>query len=573
MHFMKNKRMSFRDELQKTLLTYAMFPLLAASAILVVVLGYILLNNVVYGSKWDAQAAAQQLDGACAVYHAKLSDLARRLDPDLFADSSAYRAQVNAEIYQFINERQERPRFYLMDGDQQLVFSTENSNELREESISLIFWRLNRALREADQVTMLGRAVTADASRAYLMLGRRLDDPEKSTEAYLSFLIPESTYARLLADLGSSVLITDYFDTLFISGSGALTSLHGKLDQSARYHSGFFRSDDNTYYCSYQATENGLFHVYAVRECGHFLNTILVLALLVLAIFLVILCAILLSARRIAARKMKIIDDITSACQRAQVGDLTTRLNISSHDEFEVIGDAYNSMIDSIRSLMERSVVLAKETAISRVKQLESQFNPHFLFNTLENVRYMIRLNPKAANDMIVSLSELLRYSINDDKELVPLTEDMTYISHYVQILKMRFGSRLQYELELPPALENYRLPRLIVQPVIENSVKYCMESRDTLTVHVSVFVKDDLLVIRVQDNGNGIPAETLERIHESLRTHNAAGSGHLGLLNVNERIRLMYGETYGVRLLSSDKGTTVELLFPYQTEEASHDS
>lgn len=565
---MKKKRMSFRDELQKTLLTYAMIPLLAATTILIVVLGYILLTNVVFGSKGDAQAAAQQLDGACADYHAKLSELALRLDPDQFSSSQTYRSKINADIYQFINERKEHPRFYLIGNNQQIVFSTETNAALRQEEESLIQWRLIRALRTSPSVTILARSVTADISRAYLILGCQLMNESGQNSGQLCFLIPDNTYVKMLTDLGSSIFITDAFDSLFISGSEVLPSLHGKLDAAVRYDSGFFQNSNGTYYRSYHATANLLFHVYAVRECGRFLNTILVLVLLVGAIFLVILFAIVLSAKRIAAQKMKIIDEITNACQQAQVGDLTTRLNISSHDEFEVIGDAYNSMIDSIRSLMERSVVLAKETAVSRIKQLESQFNPHFLYNTLENVRYMIRLNPKAANDMIISLSELLRYSINASVDHVSLAEDMTYTGHYVQILKMRFGSRLQYQLSLPAELEAYHVPRLIVQPVIENAVKYCMESRNILIVKVNVFLRENQLVISVQDNGNGIPPDTLVQIHDSLRTHSPVSSGHFGLLNVHERIRLLYGEFYGINVSSSESGTTVELLFPYQMEE-----
>ena len=283
--------------------------------------------------------------------------------------------------------------------------------------------------------------------------------------------------------------------------------------------------------------------------------------------FGIIALSVVASANRIAGSKTKIIDEITSACRQAQAGNLMTRLHISSHDEFKVIGDAYNSMLDSIRELMEHSVELAQETAVARIKQLESQFHPHFLFNTLENVRFLIRLDPKAADEMMVDLSKLLRYSISISEQ-VTLEEDMDYTRRYMHLLKTRFEDRLQGTIDLPEELKGARIMRLITQPIIENAVKYCIDQADILRVDVRAEREGDDLLLIVRDSGQGIGEEMLATLRERMAQPKPGAWGHIGILNVHERIRLVYGEDYGVSIASSGEGTTVTLRLPCAMEE-----
>ena len=217
-----------------------------------------------------------------------------------------------------------------------------------------------------------------------------------------------------------------------------------------------------------------------------------------------------------------------------------------------------------MRKLIERSVELGHETAVSRIKQLESQFNPHFLFNTLENVRFMIRMDPKGADKALVQLSSLLRYSIEPSGMMIPLKDDLDYIRSYLQILELRFGERLHYQIDVPQELEQFPVPKLIAQPMIENAIRYGMKKRGTLNVVLSACREGEQVILRITDDGQGIEAETLQAILSSLDNPEKDRSGHLGILNVHERIRLMYGDPYGVTIETKpEKGTVVSLHFP----------
>ena len=174
-----------------------------------------------------------------------------------------------------------------------------------------------------------------------------------------------------------------------------------------------------------------------------------VLLLMVLLFFAAMIAAIQISTKRVAQEKTRVIDEIATACDLVSHGNLNTELTISSHDEFQVIAQAYNTMLENVRKSMEKSVKLGRDTAVAQIRQMESQFNPHFLFNTLENIRFMVRLDPGAADAAMVQLAQLMRYSIKQEGMTVSLKEDLRYIESYMSILKMRFGSRLSYETRI----------------------------------------------------------------------------------------------------------------------------
>lgn len=123
-------------------------------------------------------------------------------------------------------------------------------------------------------------------------------------------------------------------------------------------------------------------------------------------------------------------------------------------------------MIGSIRHLLARHQELAKENMLATVQILESQFNPHFLFNTLESIRYMIKFGPGEAEKMLVSLSRMLRYSIQNGKDVVTVKEEMDFISRYLQVMLYRYGDRLRYSIDLEEGSRNASIPRMTLQPL-----------------------------------------------------------------------------------------------------------
>lgn len=562
------RRTSFCDDLRKTFLKHALIPLTVAVLMVLLVMGVSLISNVVSTCYEDATIVREQVNQIWEECSSWLEDFSVMIDMTRFSSQLDYRADVYTEVYRFINTFDIPPQLYLMDDQYAILFSTEKNASVKETCHSLLYWRLIRNLQinNTDTAALLARSVDTEAeTNAYWLMGYRLRDHAGMTIGYACFVLPRSIVANISNTLTSHTIITDAFDRIYLSTMPTCRVCLGKLTIPLRGAKGVVQYAGMPYYIHQESLAIPGATLYTVQNCAGIVTMLSLVIVLALIMFLAIFVAAFFSLRRSLNRKTKIFEEITNACQLVQVGNLTTRLHADQYTEFAVISDSYNQMLDSIQRLMEESVELAKETAVSRIKQLESQFNPHFLFNTLETVRYMVRMNPEAANAMILNMATLLRYSIDTTNDVITLEQDMAFTHCYISIMKQRFGQRLQYELTLPDELRNARITKLIAQPIIENCLKHCMDKKESLVVSVVVQREGEDLTLAVRDNGPGISKEVLDMLHDHIHNPAKRIRGHIGLLNVHERLRLMYGDKYGLEIASSEQGTEIMLRFPYQ--------
>ena len=273
-------------------------------------------------------------------------------------------------------------------------------------------------------------------------------------------------------------------------------------------------------------------------------------------------------SRKMAQKRALDFYTILQGMERVQEGNLDRLIELEEDNEFRRIADAYNDMIRSLKLQMEKNQKMAELVAASQVKQLESQFNPHFLFNTLENIRYMYKIDPTIAETMILSLSNLLRYSLDNTSGLVPLQEDLVHLKNYLSILKYRFNRRLSYDISVAEEAKTCLIPRLIIQPMIENAVKYGFGNHRTLHIELKAYCHEGKLTIICRDDGVGMTAGELDRISRIL-AQEENGSGHYGLYNIHRRLHLLYGAPYGVEIRSQEGyGTTLVVTSPVRIEE-----
>ena len=226
-----------------------------------------------------------------------------------------------------------------------------------------------------------------------------------------------------------------------------------------------------------------------------------------------------------------------------------------------------------LRSVRRESRLTAQAldhlTTIAELRELESQFNPHFLFNTLENIKFMVRLDPGAATEMIMALSALLRYSIAGDGRQVALQEDLKYLESYMKIQKYRFGSRLAFTSEVDAAAQQAAVPKLLFQPLLENAIKYGEDADGNLRIIFQIKRRDNALLVLVKDAGGGIEQSQLTRL-QSLLKSTENNSSHKGLFNVQRRLQLLYGEACGLRIdCPAEGGTEIRLHLPLIKKES----
>lgn len=204
-----------------------------------------------------------------------------------------------------------------------------------------------------------------------------------------------------------------------------------------------------------------------------------------------------------------------------------------------------------------------------QLKVLQSQINPHFLFNTLNTISRIAYLeNAEQTQNVTYSLAKIMRYSLRNVSEPVTLKEELDYIQCYLSIQQFRFGDQIQYEQHLNLDLEAMRIPIFSIQPIIENAIIHGLEPKEGESIiRFTGIVRDDEIILEISDTGVGMPEEKISSIfsrEENIRNSHTTG---IGINNVQKRMKHYFGEEYGIKSITSEigKGTTVKITLPFQ--------
>ncbi|MGL5417402.1 MAG: sensor histidine kinase [Clostridium sp.] len=242
------------------------------------------------------------------------------------------------------------------------------------------------------------------------------------------------------------------------------------------------------------------------------------------------------------------------------INDIDIEINGST--EVKHLGKAIKSMAKRVNTLMDEMVIVEKAKRKNELDALQAQINPHFLYNTLDSIIWMIeRENYSKSVNMVSALAKFFRISLSKGKNIITLEKEIEHAKNYLTIQKIRYKNRFDYSIEIDEEVKNLASIKLIVQPLVENAIFHGMEDMyGDGEIIIKAYRKEDDVYIEVTDNGMGM----LEDVCENLLTENSkvkgAGSG-VGLKNVHERIKLYFGEGYGVSVESElDEGTTVRI-------------
>jgi len=313
------------------------------------------------------------------------------------------------------------------------------------------------------------------------------------------------------------------------------------------YRIGMVRSDYNKWYYFSLIPQADL------DEQSSSLKRFFVVALVVFAVFFVLLAW--LSSHYIT----KPIRQMVSAMKRIQKDNFGFRLQAQSEDEIGLMQSAFNGMSERINDLIQEVKVISEQEKEAEVRALQAQLNPHFVYNTLDAMNWIaIERNQRDISSMITALSDMMRYAIKPGTPYVTIEEELKWARNYAYLQEIRFEERFGIEFEVDPTLLGCKVPRLLLQPYLENSILHGMENKET-GGHIHVAIKEEGGVIRIEirDNGSGIPEEKMRMIQER--------SGHgIGIYNLDERLKLEFGPEYGVSVHSSQgAGTTVTIRMP----------
>ena len=289
-------------------------------------------------------------------------------------------------------------------------------------------------------------------------------------------------------------------------------------------------------------------------------------------IFMMTLVLIIVSMQRSRAF-VRPIDSLMQVIRRVNNFELDARFKERSGDEIEVLGRSFNRLLDRLQQLIEeitqsknREQELETKKREAELNALQSQINPHFLYNTFESINWLIIQNENdKAVTMMTSLADLFRIGINRGQTIVSLQEELQHAEAYITIQKIRYQDKLNviWNIQLVPT--RYKTMKLVLQPIIENAIYHGIElMEDAGTVEIKGFIEDDRLHLQVIDNGLGIENGRLTELQELFSNWYHEPSRSIGLFNVNERIKLLFGDNYGLHISSKvNEGTIVTVVLP----------
>jgi len=252
-------------------------------------------------------------------------------------------------------------------------------------------------------------------------------------------------------------------------------------------------------------------------------------------------------------------------------GDFTTRTTCDNHDELSILSDSFNDMAFKLEQQV-RSIRLEQENLrYMESKLLQTQINPHFLYNTLDTIIWLIEgeKNQEAIN-IVVSLSEFFRIVVSKGKDFITIREEEIHVKSYLQIQQSRYKDILDYEIHIPEELYSYQILKMTLQPLIENSIYHgikMLRARGKITVTGEIM--DEVICFHVIDNGIGMDEAELHAIREEIEMPGSRQSTGFGLANVNKRIKLNYGNMYGLDIQSKKgEGTDILIKIPARQVE-----
>lgn len=266
----------------------------------------------------------------------------------------------------------------------------------------------------------------------------------------------------------------------------------------------------------------------------------------------------------------KPVSRLHQAIQSFGVGKLDVRVDETGIGEISSLEQGFNQMAGEIQELMDRSISQEQEKRHMERRLLQAQISPHFLYNTLDSIIWMIQGKQyEGAGKMVSLLARFFRVALSKGKDIIPLRQEVEHATSYLSIQNIRFQDKFDFELNIDESLMEYLCPKITIQPILENAIYHGVENMfGDGEIILSIQEHGEDICIEVSDNGEGMTEEQVEKIlHHDIRKTSGKGSG-VGVYNVDSRIKLLYGENYGISIQSElDEGTTVKILLPKVSE------
>ena len=317
--------------------------------------------------------------------------------------------------------------------------------------------------------------------------------------------------------------------------------------------------DDIQYYIYYQTRYMEKVTDTLQKQIGRFMVVCSILIAVLIAVVAV-------SAVMIVSGILQPIRQLNSVTEKIAQGDFNARAQVNSDDEVAELAVSFNKMAGNMQSLIDKVKEDERKMRKADLRLLQEQIQPHYLYNTLDTIVWLIESNePDEAVTMVVTLSDFFREILSKGKEFISIKEEEKHISSYLQIQEMRYRDILEYDIQLDQVIYKYQILKLTLQPVVENALYHGIKyKRAKGCIHIHGEKEGDIIRLTVRDDGVGMDEEELAQLRQQIEKPCQETEKGFGLANVNERIHMYFGYEYGMKIESEKgKGTTVEIVIP----------
>lgn len=317
--------------------------------------------------------------------------------------------------------------------------------------------------------------------------------------------------------------------------------------------------DDIQYYIYYQTQSIETLKVQLNSQVQNFIAVCSMALVFVVA-------GVLVTAVLISNSITRPVKELCGVTDKISKGDFSARAGVTTEDEVAQLAGRVNHMSEQLEIMVSQIKEDERKMRYAELRLLQEQINPHFLYNTLDTIVWLIEgnLNEKAMH-MVVSLSDFFRLVLSHGKEFISIQDEERHIRSYLEIQQVRYCDILEYEIAIEPELYQYKILKLSLQPIVENALYHGIKyKRAKGKIEITGSVQNEKIYITVKDTGVGMSREQLEKLREDIKQPCKETEAGFGLANVNERMRIHFGAEYGMTIDSVEgEGTTVSLVIP----------
>jgi two-component system sensor histidine kinase YesM len=332
--------------------------------------------------------------------------------------------------------------------------------------------------------------------------------------------------------------------------SGIFETVNQKGDKATVFHS-MIPYTDNWRLCTVIDSRRILAHTRSIMKT------------IIIFWFILIFASVYLSMK-LSQHIVVPLEKLTRSMKDFEKGSLSPIEIDKMDDDFYYLSQTYNSMTRKISQLFEEILVEQKKARESELRALQSQINPHFLYNTLDTMKWMaMDYGADDIQEMLGSLSSFFRLSLSDGKEIIPLYQEIEHAGHYLKVQQIRYSDIMDYDIHIEDQVRDIPCMKLIIQPLVENAIYHGIKPKGAPgTISIDTSRREEMVVITVADTGVGMSREKLEEIRRNMES--VVPNEHYGIFNIAERLRIYYDGKASITIDSGrGEGTKVSISFP----------